>query len=133
MQAFDFVPSDYELLWRILDTLPRGRFCEWGSGFGIGVGLATQLGFESVGFEISADLVSASRKLLDDYNLNAVIEHADYTEFSVPADVFFIYCWPSRRQEAETHFLEHTPDHAILLICEGQSDIRMKVKQTKSD
>ncbi len=129
VDCFDFVPSDYELLWSILDALPRGRYCEWGSGYGIGVGLATQLGFESVGFEIDAGLADASRKLLDDHNIVAVIENSDYTSYEVPADVFFIYCWPSRQAEAERHFDETAPDHAKLLICHGQSDIRVKVKR----
>ncbi len=36
VHCFHFVPSNYEMVWRALDTLPRGRCCEWGSGFGIG-------------------------------------------------------------------------------------------------
>ena len=49
IDCFDFVPSDYDMAWRCLNALPRGRFCEWGSGFGIVTGLAEMLGFESYG------------------------------------------------------------------------------------
>lgn len=129
IEVFGFVPSNYENLWRILDSLPRGRFCEWGSGFGIATGLATQLGFDSVGFENQEPLVTASRKLLADHGIDATIEHADFTDYKVVADIFYVYCWPSQIMNTEEHFLNTAPDTSKLLICYGQNDLRCKVKQ----
>jgi hypothetical protein len=75
VDCFDFVPSDYELVWRTLDGLTRGRFCEWGSGFGIATGLAEMLGFEAMGIEINARIADASRQLLTDFGLSARIRN----------------------------------------------------------
>ena len=41
IRCFDFVPSSYPVVYRALRALPRGQFCEWGSGIGINVGMAT--------------------------------------------------------------------------------------------
>ena len=53
VKCFDFVPSDYDHVWQVLDSLPRGVFCEWGSGMGIITGLAEILGFSAQGIEIN--------------------------------------------------------------------------------
>ena len=50
--------------------LARGwRFCEWGSGFGVVVGLAALVEFDACGIEIEALLVAEARKLADDFDL----------------------------------------------------------------
>lgn len=126
VNCFEFVPCDYELLWRVLDGLPRGRFCEWGSGFGLGCGLAALLGFESRGIEIDGPLAEASRKLLADHKLPVTIDTGDYFEILHTADVYFVYCWPGRMKQTEEHFASSAPPGARLLICHGQSDIRCK-------
>ncbi len=125
--CFSFVPSDYEMLWAILDNLPKQRFCEWGSGFGLATGMASQLGFDAVGMEIDAPLAEASRKLLLDHSSTAKILTLDYLTSDHQADVYFVYCWPSSVQETEAHFYRIAPPDAKLLICNGQQDIRCKI------
>lgn len=126
--VFGFVPSDYELAWQVLDGLPRGRLCEWGSGFGIFTGLAEMLGFEACGIELSADLADASRTLLADFGLSANIETGDYLEIDQPAQYYFVYCWPGQMIATEARFESSAPPGAKLLICHGQSDIRCQFR-----
>lgn len=70
-----FLPSDPVLLYRVLDfltkdDLPPGRvFCEWGSGFGVGAGLAALLGYKSYGLEIEEDLVVLAKELAGDLDI----------------------------------------------------------------
>lgn len=73
-----FFPSDYELAFRTLSAVrvldrDARRLCEWGSGFGVVAGLGVLLGYEAHGIEINSDLISASRRLLGDHDLDAVI------------------------------------------------------------
>lgn len=128
VQVFGFVPSDYELAWRVLDGLPRSTLCEWGSGFGIITGLAEMLGFEACGIEMSADLAVASRCLLKDFGLSASIETGDYLNIDQVADYYYVYCWPGQTIATETRFESIAPKQAKLLICAGQSDIRCKTR-----
>lgn len=128
VDCFDFVPSNYELFWRTLDALPRGRFCEWGSGWGIATGLAELLGFEATGFEAHADLAEASQRLLQDHGLAARIVHGDYLETQHPADVYFVYCWASYIRQTEAHFHATAPCGSRLLICNGANEIRCKTR-----
>jgi hypothetical protein len=129
VDCFDFVPSNYDLSWRVLDALPRGRFCEWGSGFGIVTGLAEILGFEAQGIEIHPRLADASRQLLGDLGLSSRIQTGDYLACRREADVYFVYCWPGMMAATEECFLAVAPAGAKLLICHGQSDIRGKVRR----
>lgn len=76
--GFGFIPSDYELVWRTLAAVRRDqpdarRLLEWGSGFGVVVGLGALLGFEASGIEVDAGLVVASRELLAEHGLRATI------------------------------------------------------------
>ncbi len=128
IDCFDFVPSDYQVVYSVLDAMPRGRFCEWGSGIGIVTGLADILGFGAYGIEINEQMATASRKLLADFGLSAVIETGDYFEISHDADIYFTYCWPGQMPRVEQHFLFATQTHARLLICHGAQDVRCKVK-----
>jgi len=130
IDVFAFVPSNYELLWGKLDALPRGRFCEFGSGFGLATGLAEILGFDAVGVEISSELVGASRKLLSQFGLNSRIQCGDYLERRDEADVYFVYSWPSQIGAIERLFAEIAPPQAKLLICYGQDDVRCKIRKT---
>lgn len=128
IDCFDFVPSNYQVVYSVLDTMPRGRFCEWGSGIGIVTGLADMLGFDACGIEINEQMASASRELLVDFSLSATIETGDYFEISQEADIYFTYCWPGQMSRVEQHFLSTTQTHAMLLICHGAEDVRCKVK-----
>ena len=125
--VFEFVPSNYEMLWDKLDALPRGRSCEFGSGWGIATGLAEILGFEAMGIEFSAELVDASRKLLAENGLRARIEQGDYLERVDQADVYFAYAWPSQMASIERKFAELANPNSRFLYCHGQNDIRCKV------
>lgn len=129
VDCFEFVPCDYEMAWRTLDAMNRGRFREWGSGFGIVTGLAELLGFDATGMEIDVGLAEASRRLLADQALSAPIETGDYFTDDQRADVYFVYAWPGKTQATETHFNRVAPAGAKLLICHGQSDFRLKVRE----
>lgn len=128
VKCFDFVPSDYELVWRVLSGLPRGRFCEWGSGLGIVTGLAEILGFTALGIEVDADLAQLSRELLGTLGLRSPIYTGDYLERNDQADYYFVYCWPGSVMATEAHFETIAPQSARVLICHGQSDVRIKVR-----
>lgn len=127
VHVFEFVPSNYEMLWEKLDALPRGRFCEYGSGWGIATGLAELLGFEATGIELSAKLVEASRKLLAENGLRARIEQGDYLERRDQADVYYTYAWPSQMPFLERHFVELALPDSKFLYAYAQNDIRCKV------
>lgn len=127
VRVFDFVPCNYELFWDMLDGQPRGRFCEYGSGFGIATGLAELLGFDALGIELAPDLVSASRELLASQGLKARIELGDYLQRRDQADIYFTYAWPSHMRLIERHFYEIARPGSKLLYCYGQDDIRCKV------
>jgi hypothetical protein len=133
VDCFDFVPSDYRVMYRVLDTLTRGRFCEWGSGMGIITGLAEMLGFEAEGVEISGELAEVSRQLLHDFQLTAPILTGDYHEIETTADWYFTYCWPGQTWRVEQRFLAIAPDHARLLICNGAADLRCKVRSSGNE
>ena len=124
------MPSDYGLVWRTLDALPRGRFCEWGSGFGLATGIAELLGFDASGIELDEQLDIASQKLLTDFHLLARISTGNNFKLPCDANVVFVYCWFSKTRMTEEYFAAHAPEDARLLICYGQSDIRCKTKST---
>lgn len=66
-----YIPSDPKPLYRALrfldeHDLPLGRvYCEWGSGFGVGAGMAALLGYEAYGIELEESLIAESRALAD--------------------------------------------------------------------
>lgn len=72
-----YLPSDPDLLFAVLqkitaDDLPLGRvFCEWGSGFGVGTGIAALLGYEAWGIEWEEELVGISEQLAADRGVDA--------------------------------------------------------------
>lgn len=124
VSCFDFVPSNYELAWSTLDALPRGRFCEWGSGLGIVTGLAELLGFDAYGIETDADLCRQSRQLFESHGLKAPIYQGDYFQSALRADYYYVYCWPSVLELTEELFGRIAQPNSLLLICYGQDDIR---------
>lgn len=87
VSGMGFIPSDYELVYGALAGFARRevgrlRFCEWGSGFGVVVGLAVLLGMEAYGIEIDGVLCAAARTLLAQRGLAAEIAHGSF----VPED-----------------------------------------------
>ena len=127
IECFGFVLSSHSVVYRVLDALPRGTFCEWGSGMGINTGIAAMLGFEAWGIELNPKLAAASRELLAEYGLDATILTGDYLEIECNADVYFVYCWPGQMMNVEARFLATAPASAKLLICHGAEDVRCKV------
>lgn len=102
-----FIPSDYELVFGALASLARTeagrlRFCEWGSGFGVVVGLAALLGMEAHGIEIDVRLCAAARELLAQHGLAAEIAAGSF----VPED----YEPPPRLADLETRTVLGQPD-----------------------
>jgi hypothetical protein len=128
IDCFDFIPSDYRVVYGALGVVAVGRFCEWGSGIGIVTGLAAMLGFGAMGIELHAELAAASRELLADFGLKATIVTGDYLERADQADVYFVYCWPGQMNRVEERLERIAPAHARLLICHGAEDVRCKVK-----
>jgi hypothetical protein len=133
VDCFDFVPSDYELVWKLLAGLPRGRFCEWGSGWGIVTGLAEMLGFQACGIEVDATLAAASRKFLAEFGLSSPILTGDYLLTPCQADIYYVYCWPGKFVPTEEQFKRIAPPAARLLIACGQSDIRCRMRDSQDD
>jgi hypothetical protein len=72
-----YVACDFRDVWRALSCLTssgmaRGNtFCEWGCGFGVVTGLASQLGWESVGIEAESFLVEQAQRFLKRNRLSA--------------------------------------------------------------
>ena len=127
IDCFDFVPSNARVFYAVLSNMPQGRLCEWGSGIGIGIGIAEMLGFEACGIEIDPALAAAARMLLADYGLTATVETGSYFDLFQEADIYFNYSWPSQRRQVEEHFVSVAPNNARMLICDSAQDIRCKV------
>ena len=132
IECFGFVTSSHSIVYRVLDALPRGTFCEWGSGMGVITGIAALLGFEATGIELNPELASASRELLAEYGLDATILTGDYLEIERSAEVYFVYCWPGQMMNVEARFLASAPASAKLLICQGAEDVRCKVASSSN-
>jgi hypothetical protein len=153
-----FIPSDYELVWRALAALRRDhpgarRLLEWGSGFGVVVGLAALLGFEASGIEVDRDLVAASRELLaahhlrvtiaegsfipdDDAASERLVDHETRTVLGAPAaydeleadlddfDVVFAYPWPTEEALYCDVFARGADPGAVLLTYSRTEEVR---------
>jgi len=128
IDCFDYVPSNYDVVYAALSALPRGRFCEWGSGMGIITGLAEMLGFDAHGLELDPGLVTASRRLLADFGLSATVQTGSYFDVHHAADVYFVYCWPGQVSRTEEHFLATAAEGARLLVYFGPDDFRCEIK-----
>lgn len=140
VNCFDFVPSDYETVWKVLSEIrsrfpasSRPSFCEWGSGLGVVTGMAEILGFQASGIEIDATLAEQSRELLAKHDLSAAIMTGSYLDKPASADVTFVYCWPGKMAEMQRHFFETASNSALLLICHGASDVRCVDRQCLID
>jgi predicted O-methyltransferase YrrM len=79
-----FVPSDYELVYRALESVQElrlatgRRFLEWGSGIGVVSCLAAQVGFDAVGIEIEPPLVEIARSLAADHGFDVQFACGSY-------------------------------------------------------
>ena len=119
IDCFDYIPSSAELLHAFLSVIPGKRYCEWGSGIGIGVGIATMLGFEATGIEINPELAQRSTELLKQNDLAAEIVCGSYHELLIRTDVVFVYCWPGQANAVRERFLSSMPAGTWLLMADG--------------
>jgi hypothetical protein len=158
-----FVPCDYAAAYAVLHTLSEGlhtrghRFCEWGSGFGVVVGLAALVDFDACGIEIEAALVAEARKLADDFDLPVEFVHGSFVprgaEDRVHAggtyswlttegdyayddldlevsdlDVVFAYPWPDEEWVVSDLFDRYAGTGAILATYHGSGEFKLKRK-----
>jgi hypothetical protein len=158
-----FVPCDYRTAYGVLVALSdaaisRGRrFCEWGSGFGVVVGLAAMLDFEAYGIEIESELVDEARKLAEDFDLPSEFvrgsfvpngaetrvhgggayswltteSDAAYEDLDLEVsdlDVVFAYPWPDEEAVVCDLFEHYAGNGAILATYHGGAEFRLKRK-----
>jgi hypothetical protein len=158
-----FVPCDYAAAFNVLRALSdaaltRGRrFCEWGSGFGVVVGLAAMLDFDACGIEIERDLVDEARKLADDFDLPSefvcgsfvprgaedrvhtsgtyswLTTESDYAYDDLDLevsdlDIVFAYPWPDEEGVVCSLFEHYAGPGAVLATYHGSSEFRLKRK-----
>jgi hypothetical protein len=161
-KSLGFFPSDYESIYPILKSLRESypeatRLCEWGSGFGVIVGLGTILGFESYGIEIDERCVAASRSLLADHGLRGEIlegsfvpeEYAERREGSRDGvgtvlggpgaidevdvgiedfDLIFAFPWPDEQEMYSDLFARYAAVGAILVTYSALDGIKVRRK-----
>lgn len=158
-----FVPCDYSAAFAVLATLSenalaRGRrFCEWGSGFGVVVGLAAMLDFDACGIEIEGSLVEEARQLAADFDLPVefvqgsfvprgaedrvhasgtyswLTTEGDYAYDDLDLeigdlDVVFAYPWPDEEAVVCDLFERYAGVGAILATYHGSAEFRLKRK-----
>lgn len=155
-----FVPCDFHLLSQSLDwilenhLLAGNRFCELGSGFGVGAMLADMKGMESIGIEIEERLVDQSCEIADEFGLDVdffrgsfvpreavgVLEsspelkhietHEDdvYDEIGLEMcdfDLFFAFPWPGEQAFFEAIFSHCAADGSLLLTYLGREGMNL--------
>jgi hypothetical protein len=145
-----FVASDFTRVYAGLcgleaAGLARGRyFCEWGSGFGVVACLAAMLGFDAWGIEVRSDLVDASRRLADDFDLpvefargsfipprGSTARRDGYEAIGLEIDDFdlvFAYPWPGEERPTARLFHQHARPGALLLTYHGGDEVRLRRK-----
>jgi hypothetical protein len=75
-----YVPADYAVVLQALQRL-QGKavtILEWGSGLGVVTIMASRLGFEAYGLEISPQLVDHARFLADRYSAGATFAQGSF-------------------------------------------------------
>ncbi|MEQ1828161.1 MAG: hypothetical protein ABL921_19535 [Pirellula sp.] len=155
-----YVACDFRDVWRALfaltcNKLARGNtFCEWGCGFGIVTGLASQLGWEAIGIEAEPFLVTQANKFLADNHLAGEILHGNFLppgserlarSQSNHASMFhqvecvyekhdlaledyalvFAYPWPGEHHFQQEVFRHFAGDGALLLMFLGPYEIEL--------
>ena len=158
-----FVPCDYAAAFAVLRAISDGglargrRLCEWGSGFGVVVGLAALLDFDACGIEIEGSLVEEARKLADDFDLPVefvqgsfvprgaeghvyaggtyswLTTEGDYAYDDLDlelsdVDVVFAYPWPDEEAVVCDLFDRYAGTGAILATYHGSAEFRLKRK-----
>lgn len=156
----NFVPCDFHLLDQALTWIQQehllagNRFCELGSGFGVGALLAAQHGMEAIGIEVEANLAEQAcqladtislpaefytgsfvpREISDILDLGSDIEHVEtfegdiYEEIGLEMDefdLFFAFPWPGEHQFFEAVFQAAAADNALLLTYRGRDGMHL--------
>ncbi|WP_149495633.1 hypothetical protein [Roseiconus lacunae] len=129
VDCFDYVPSNPEVLYGYIRSTPGRSYCEWGSGIGIGVGIAALLGKSASGIEIDEELVHRSRGLFQSHSIDAHVTQGSYLDLQISpkmktgAEVVYAYCWPGQVNELLRRFIETMPRGSTLLLAEGAERI----------
>ncbi len=161
-----FVPSDHFSAFGALQALaesalaPGGRFCEWGSGYGVVTCLAAMIGFDACGIEIEYELVEAARRLAADFDLPAEFvcgsfvppggedclgDERNYSWLTArgddlsgelgispdEVDTVYVYPWPDEERAVGALFERFAAPGALLLTYHGGDEFRLRRKTAK--
>ena len=151
----DFWLLDQALGWIVDNHLLTGnRYCELGSGFGVGVMLAALRNLSAIGIEIEPKLAEHSSQLADDLGIDAAIhcgsfvprdsaellessyenKHIEAPEGDVfeeiglamnDFDLFFAFPWPDQYPFFEQLFQEFAADGALLMTYRGREGMHL--------
>ncbi len=155
-----YVACDFRDVWRALAQLTARKiangntFCEWGCGFGIVTGLASQLGWESIGIEAEPFLVEQANRFLSRNRLQGEIVHGNflprgserlagsqsnhaslfhqvanaYEKHDLELDDYslvFAYPWPGEHAFLQEVFRHYAGDGALMLMFLGPYEIEL--------
>ena len=155
-----YVACDFRDVWRAMFAIKQNglatgnTFCEWGCGFGIVTGLASQLGWEAIGIEAEEFLVQQARHFLKRHKLNAEVIHGNflprgserlarsqsnhaslfhqvenaYEQHDLDLDDYamvFAYPWPGEHHFQQEVFRNYARDGALLLMFLGPYEIEL--------
>ena len=155
-----YVACDFRDVWRALSKLTASKiakgntFCEWGCGFGIVTGLASQLGWEAIGIEAEAFLVDEARRFLMRNGLKGEILHGNflprgserlarsqsnhaslfhqvenaYEQHELELDDYalvFAYPWPGEDHYLQEVFRHYAGNGALMLMFLGPYEIEI--------
>ena len=155
-----YVACDFRDVWRALSTLTESKmatgntFCEWGCGFGIVTGLASQLGWDAIGIEAESFLVEQANRFLARNRLKGEILHGNflprgserlagaqsnhaslfhqvenaYEQHELQLDDYalvFAYPWPGEHHFLQEVFRHYAGDGALMLMFLGPYEIEL--------
>ena len=155
-----YVACDFRDVYRALSQLTENKlakgntFCEWGCGFGIVTGLASQLGWEAIGIEAESFLVDQANRFLARNHLKGEILHGNflprgseqlagaqsnhaslfhqvenaYEQHDLEFDDYslvFAYPWPGEHYFLQEVFRVYAGDGALMLMFLGPYEIEL--------
>ncbi len=155
-----YVACDFRDVYRALSQLTASKlakgntFCEWGCGFGIVTGLASQLGWEAIGIEAESFLVDQANRFLARNRLKGEILHGNflprgserlagsqsnhaslfhqvenaYEQHDLEFDDYalvFAYPWPGEHYFLQEVFRNYAGDGALMLMFLGPYEIEL--------
>ena len=155
-----YVACDFRDVYRALSQLTASKlakgntFCEWGCGFGIVTGLASQLGWKAIGIEAEPFLVDQANRFLARNRLKGEILHGNflprgserlagsqsnhaslfhqvenaYEQHDLEFDDYslvFAYPWPGEHYFLQEVFRNYAGDGALMLMFLGPYEIEL--------